>query len=59
MVKCILWTTKKQSFARFPIVIPIETEKKYPRGKDRPKSENKNSSEICGGIVIRWEHADL
>ena len=32
-------------FGHFPIEIPIEAEKKYPNGKERSYSKNKNSSE--------------
>ena len=31
-------------FGHFPIKIPIE-DKKYPHGKERPQSKNKNSFE--------------
>ena len=32
-------------FGHFPIEIPTEAEKKYPHGKERSQSKNKNSSE--------------
>ena len=32
-------------FGHFPIGIPIDAEKKYPRGKERSQSKNKNSFE--------------
>ena len=44
-------------FGHFPIEIPIEAEKKYPHGKERSQSKNKNSFETSEPSGKTWEYA--
>ena len=46
-------------FGHFLIEIPIEVEKNYLHGKERSKSKNKNSSEICEHSRTTWQHAQF